>query len=105
MPLPLVIGLGIGIVSALTGLVRTCTGIGKINTAQQRYTSRRGQHDGVKERYDARQRVADEQERLEATVTLGRAAEFLTKARVKTAPSSTDSISPTRNSRNGRARR
>jgi len=89
MPLPLIIGLGIGAGSFLAGIWRTITGVTRIKAAQARYESRRSEYDAAERRAKEHQTNVETalqdlgRERLEATVVLGRAAEFLGKARVK----------------------
>lgn len=89
MPLPLIIGLGVGIGAASAGIWRTITGVGRIKVAQRRYEARRGRYENVrlgsKHRQEDTERDLKDfgQQRLEAMVSLGKAAEFLRKARVR----------------------
>lgn len=89
MPLPLIFGLGIAIGSAVAGGIGTATGVSRINAARRRYEERRARYEIAERRAKERQERANQQlekfgrRRLEAMVTLGRAAEFLRKAKVK----------------------
>jgi hypothetical protein len=89
MPLPLIVGLGAGIASAAAGIWRTVTGVNRIKKAQATYEQRRHAYEQSEADYRAHQQSANKrleefgQERLRATVLLGKAAEFLKRARVK----------------------
>jgi len=89
MPLPLVIGLGIGITSGVTGVVLLIRSKSRIKEAKNRYNTRRAAYESAECAYKQRHKECNEildafgKLKLEATVTLGKAAEFIKKAKVK----------------------
>jgi hypothetical protein len=89
MPFPLFIWGGIAIVTALAGGANTAAACGRIGAAENRYRQRRGRYDEAMRHFEQRHREAAShfedlgKTRLNAVVTLGKAVDFLKKARVK----------------------
>ena len=89
MPLPLIIGIGAAIASAVGGGVAMLSAKDKIKNAKERYDRRRRFYSFAESFYLGRKKKAEAkfealgQRRLEALVTMGRAVDFLKKAKIR----------------------
>ena len=89
MPIPLIVWGVIAGGCVLAGAVSTSFASGRINSAQEKYKSRRKRYEDSMQNCEARHKHAASmfedlgKTRLEAVVTLGEAAKFLEKAKVK----------------------
>ncbi|RMG72013.1 MAG: hypothetical protein D6711_13885 [Chloroflexi bacterium] len=91
MPVPLVpaIILSLSALTGGTGIFKTVDSGARIKKAKDRYNRRRGQYSRAEQRYKKQRSVAEEKfgelgrRRLEALVTMGRAVDFLKKAKIR----------------------
>ena len=87
MPFPILIVVGVG--SGIAGIYRGVTGVSRIKAARKRYESRRDRHERAAKNCQRRHEETCEQleafgrKKAEAAVTLGEAADFIRKAKVK----------------------
>ncbi len=88
MPLPLIFAIPAA-VSAATGVIKTVRASGRIKNAQEHYDRRLRQYRNTERRYKDWRKKADAKfstlgtRRLEALTTLGRAMDFLKKAKIR----------------------
>ena len=89
MPLPLIIGIGAAVASAIGGGAMIIDASARIKNAKKQYDRRRKKYEGAEQRYESRRKEADARfnafgkRRLEALTTLGRAVDFLKKAKIR----------------------
>ena len=89
MPLPLIIGIGAIVASALGGGVMIIDASARIKNAKKQYDRRRKKYKGAEQRYENRRKEANARfnafgkRRLEALTTLGRSVDFLKKAKIR----------------------
>ena len=89
MPLPLIIGIGAAVASAIGGGAMILSAKDRIRNAKKHYNRRREDYEGAEQRYENGRKKADAKfnalgkRRLEALTTLGRAVDFLKKAKIR----------------------
>ena len=89
MPLPLIIGIGAAVASAIGGGAMILSAKDRIRTAKKHYNRRREDYEGAEQRYENGRKRAEAKfnalgkRRLEALTTLGRAVDFLKKAKIR----------------------
>ena len=89
MPLPLIIGIGAAVASAIGGGAMLLDASARIQNAKEQYGRRRKKYEGAEQLYDSRRQEVDARfnafgkRRLEALTTLGRAVDFLKKAKIR----------------------
>ena len=89
MPLPLIIGIVAAVASAIGGGAMIIDASARIKNAKKQYDRRRKKYEGAEQRYESRRKEADARfnafgkRRLEALTTLGRAVDFLKKAKIR----------------------
>ena len=89
MPLPLIIGIGAAVASAIGGGAMILSASDRIRNVKKHYNRRREDYEGAEQRYENGRKKADAKfnalgkRRLEALTTLGRAVDFLKKAKIR----------------------
>ena len=89
MPLPIIIGIGAAVVSAIGGGAMMLSASDRIKNAKEHYDRRLRQYRNTERRYKDWRKKADAKfstlgtRRLEALTTLGRAVDFLKKAKIR----------------------
>ena len=89
MPLPLILGIGAAVASAIGGGAMILSASDRIRNAKEHYNRRREDYEGAEQRYENGRKKADAKfnalgkRRLEALTTLGRAVDFLKKAKIR----------------------
>ena len=89
MPLPILVGIGIGIATTLGGGALILSAKDRVKNAKEQYERRFKKHKQTEGRFKRRRKKADKkfdalgERRLQALITLGRAVDFLKKAKIR----------------------